>query len=239
MGVHWNAFFMLNYNINNISKTFKVSSAETLTVFKNLSLEMSENEIISIVGASGVGKSTLLHIIGSIDSPSSGTLIYTDEHQKLDLLKCSEAELNQFRNTKIGFIFQFHHLLPEFSAIENVMIPAIIANKKKKEYSEKARMLLEFVGIENRSNHKPHKMSGGEQQRVAIARAIVNDPRILIADEPTGNLDEKNSAVISELFLKINKEFGTTILTATHSKDFASIAEKQYELKSTGLTKIN
>lgn len=230
---------MLKYEIDNISKAYTVSSSEKLTVFKDLSLEITENQTISIVGASGVGKSTLLHIIGSIDIPTSGTLFYKDDQLKLDLLNSSESQLNQFRNQKLGFIFQFHHLLPEFNALENVMIPAIIANSKKSDYERRAIELLKFVGIDNRANHKPKKMSGGEQQRVAIARAIINNPRILIADEPTGNLDEKNSKIISELFIKINKEFGTTILTATHSREFAAIAGIQYELRPDGLFKLS
>jgi lipoprotein-releasing system ATP-binding protein len=139
----------------------------------------------------------------------------------------------------LGFIFQFHHLLPEFSALENVMIPAIIAGGKKKDYENRAFELLKFVGIEHRAKHKPKKMSGGEEQRVAIARAVINSPKILIADEPTGNLDEKNAEIISGLFTKIKNEFGTTIITATHSKEFASMADMQYELKPTGLIRLN
>jgi lipoprotein-releasing system ATP-binding protein len=202
-------------------------------------MDLRENQSISIVGASGVGKSTLLHIIGSIDSPSSGDLVYKDGELELDIVNSSEAKLNKFRNSKLGFIFQFHHLLPEFSALENVMIPAIIAGGKKKDYENRAFELLKFVGIEHRAKHKPKKMSGGEEQRVAIARAVINSPKILIADEPTGNLDEKNAEIISGLFTKIKNEFGTTIITATHSKEFASMADMQYELKPTGLIRLN
>ena len=230
---------MIKYNIQNISKTYTNPNSDSLTVFKDLSLTLESNQIVSIVGASGVGKSTLLHIIGSIDTPTTGSLNYSDDNTELDLLNCNESKLNNFRNSKLGFIFQFHHLLPEFTALENVMIPAMIANVKKKDYEAKAKELIEFVGISNRASHKPKKMSGGEQQRVAIARAIINDPKILIADEPTGNLDTRNSEIISELFIRINKEFGTTILTATHSKEFASIAPIRYEMKPDGLTNIS
>lgn len=230
---------MIKYNIQNISKTYTNPNSDSLTVFKDLSLTLESNQIVSIVGASGVGKSTLLHIIGSIDTPSIGSLHYSDDDTKLDLLNCSESKLNNFRNSKLGFIFQFHHLLPEFTALENVMIPAMIANSKKQDYEAKAKKLLEFVGISNRASHKPKKMSGGEQQRVAIARAIINNPKILIADEPTGNLDSRNSEIISDLFIRINKEFGTTILTATHSKEFAAIAPKRYEMRPDGLINIS
>lgn len=232
-------FFMINYKIQNISKTYSNPNSDSLTVFKDLSLSLESNQIVSIVGASGVGKSTLLHIIGSIDSPTTGSLLYKDDDTELDLLNCSDSKLNSFRNKKLGFIFQFHHLLPEFTALENVMIPAMIANAKKKNFEAKAKDLLQFVGISNRADHKPKKMSGGEQQRVAIARAIINDPKILIADEPTGNLDSRNSEIISELFIRINKEFGTTILTATHSMDFAAIAPIRYEMKPDGLIKLS
>lgn len=230
---------MINYKIQNISKTYTNSNADSLTVFKDLSLNLESNQIISVVGASGVGKSTLLHIIGSIDTPTSGALHYSDESSNLDLLNCKESQLNSFRNSKLGFIFQFHHLLPEFTALENIMIPAMIANSKKRDIETKANELLKFVGISDRANHKPKKMSGGEQQRVAIARAIINDPKILLADEPTGNLDSRNSEVISELFMKINNEFGTTILSATHSSEFASIAPIRYEMKPNGLFRLN
>lgn len=226
---------MLKYIIENISKSYVVSDTETLTIFKDLSFNIVESKILSIVGASGVGKSTLLHIIGSIDKPSSGKLNYTDDDLDLDIINSNEKQLNKFRNEKLGFIFQFHHLLPEFTALENVMIPALISNRNKKDSENKAKELLDFVGISHRLDHKPKKMSGGEQQRVAIARSIINNPKILIADEPTGNLDEKNSEVIATLFHKINKEFGTTILTATHSKEFAQIADERFELRPTGL----
>lgn len=230
---------MLKYKIENISKSYPISNKEGLSVFTDLSFELKENQSISIVGASGVGKSTLLHILGTIDAPTTGSLIYQDDEFELDIVNSSQEKLNKFRNEKLGFIFQFHHLLPEFSALENVMIPSIIANEKKQDYEKKALELLRFVGIEDRANHKPKKMSGGEQQRVAIARAIINNPKIIIADEPTGNLDNKNSDIISNLFLKIKAEFGTTIITATHSKEFASITDIRYELEADGLKQLN
>ena len=230
---------MLNYKISNIEKTYNVSDDESLTIFKDLTFELLDKKIVSIVGASGVGKSTLLHIIGTIDKPTKGKLLYTDDNLELDIVNANEKQLNKFRNEKLGFIFQFHHLLPEFTALENVMIPALISNQPKKKVEERAKNLLDFVGISNRLDHKPKKMSGGEQQRVAIARSIINNPKVLIADEPTGNLDEKNSETIANLFEKINQEIGTTILTATHSRDFAEIAHVRYELKQNGLFQLN
>lgn len=230
---------MLKYKIEHIEKTYKVSESESLTIFKDLSFEINSQQIISIVGASGVGKSTLLHIVGTIDKPTSGNLKYKDNDLELNIVNSNEKQLNKFRNEKLGFIFQFHHLLPEFTALENVMIPALISKNNKKVAEERAKELLEFVGISHRLNHKPKKMSGGEQQRVAIARSIINNPNILIADEPTGNLDAKNSDNIANLFIKINKEMGTTILTATHSHEFAQMADTKYELKQNRLISLS
>lgn len=230
---------MMNYKINSLTKIFESPNGDDLTVFENINLLLKEREISSIVGASGSGKSTLLHIVGTIDKPTSGSLIYKDEELDIDLVSASQKLLNSFRNTKLGFIFQFHHLLPEFTAIENVMIPAKIAGVNDKVAKQKAMELLQFVGLENRVDHKPKKMSGGEQQRVAIARAIINEPQLLIADEPTGNLDERNSDLIAEMFTKVNEKTGTAILLATHSSKFASIANIRYELSNKGLAQLN
>lgn len=236
-----NAFFMsmMNYKIENITKIFKSPNGDELVVFENLTHNINGGEITSIVGASGSGKSTLLHIVGTIDKPTSGKLNYKDDKVDLDLVSAKPKELNLFRNLKLGFIFQFHHLLPEFTAIENVMIPAKIAGKNDKIAKNKAMELLHFVGLEDRVDHKPKKMSGGEQQRVAIARAIINEPKLLIADEPTGNLDEKNSDIVSDLFHKINDKTGTAILLATHSTKFAAIANKRYELTNKKLNQLS
>jgi len=230
---------MMNYKIDNITKIFKSPYGDELVVFENLTHSITNGEITSIVGASGSGKSTLLHIVGTIDKPTSGNLNYSDTDVNLDLVSATQKELNQFRNSKLGFIFQFHHLLPEFTAIENVMIPAKIAGISDKIAKQKAMELLQFVGLEDRVDHKPKKMSGGEQQRVAIARAIINEPKLLIADEPTGNLDEKNSDIVAELFNKINEKTGTSILLATHSTKFAAIANNRYELANKQLNLIS
>lgn len=230
---------MMNYKIDNITKIFKSPNGDELVVFEKLNHSINDGEITSIVGASGSGKSTLLHIVGTIDKPTSGQLNYSDGEVNLDLISASQKELNQFRNTKLGFIFQFHHLLPEFTAIENVMIPAKIAGTNDKIAKQKAMELLHLVGLEDRVDHKPKKMSGGEQQRVAIARAIINEPTLLIADEPTGNLDERNSDTIAELFNKINEKTGTAILLATHSAKFAKIANNRYELANKQLNLIS
>ncbi len=230
---------MMNYKIDNITKIFKSPNGDELVVFENLNHSITDGEITSIVGASGSGKSTLLHIVGTIDKPTSGELNYSDGDVNLDLVSASQRELNHFRNSKLGFIFQFHHLLPEFTTIENVMIPAKIAGISDKIAKQKAMELLQFVGLEDRVDHKPKKMSGGEQQRVAIARAIINEPKLLIADEPTGNLDEKNSDIVAEMFSKINEETGTAILLATHSTKFAKIANNRYELSNKQLNLIS
>ena len=229
----------MNYKIQNLTKVFESPNGEDLVVFDNLSLSLTSGQITSIVGASGTGKSTLLHIVGTIDKPTKGQLEYTDENSNYNLVTATQKELDYFRNTKLGFIFQFHHLLPEFTALENVMVPAKIAGTNDKMAKEKAMDLLNFVGLDKRMDHKPKKMSGGEQQRVAIARSIINEPKLLIADEPTGNLDEKNSDLIAELFQKVNQKTDTAILLATHSSKFAAIANNRYELSNKGLVQFN
>lgn len=218
--------------LKNINKIYKGQSEE-LHILKNLNLNVEEGEFITILGKSGSGKSTLLSIIGLLDSINSGEIIINKE--KVNNL--SSNEIDELKNKYLGFVFQFHYLLPEFTALENVMIPALINNfKNKKEIEEKAKKILDLVGLENRYKHKPSELSGGEKQRVAIARALINDPKIILADEPTGNLDEETSNGIHNLFKKISVENKQTIIVVTHSKELAKISDKQYYVKNGNLS---
>ncbi|MEN8224887.1 MAG: ABC transporter ATP-binding protein [Bacteroidota bacterium] len=204
--------------INNIHKSYG-----PLEVLKGISLEIMKSEIVSIVGASGAGKSTLLHIMGTLDKADTGTL----EINGHDISAMNEKKLSAFRNKEIGFVFQFHHLLPEFTALENVCIPAYIAGDSRKAAMEKAGILLEYLQLTDRMHHKPSALSGGEQQRVAVARALVNKPAIVLADEPSGNLDSANSLELHKLFLKLREEFQQTFVIVTHNKELASMANQQ------------
>ncbi len=195
-------------------------------VLKDLDLQVEAGESLAVVGASGVGKSTLLHILGTLDQPSSGK-VYVDEQ---DVFSFDETSLAEFRNRSIGFVFQFHHLLPEFSALENVMMPGIIANKSKKEMKERAEKLLEQVEMIHRLGHRVGEMSGGEQQRVAVARALVMEPKLLLADEPTGNLDERTGEKVHELFVRLNQEMGLTTIVATHNHRLADALDRKVRL---------
>jgi len=182
-------------------------------VLRGVDLEMAPREMTAVLGKSGVGKSTLLHVLGTIDTPDSGTI----EFDGINVFSLSERELAAFRNSRIGFIFQFHHLLPEFSALENVMIPAIIGGLSRREALDRAAELLSTVGLESRTTHRPAELSGGEQQRVALARALVMRPRLIIADEPTGNLDDATSEEVHNLFAGVNERYGVAFLVATHN----------------------
>lgn len=188
-----------------------------INVLRGLDLAMEPREMTAILGKSGVGKSTLLHILGTIDRPDSGTIRFDG----IDVFSLDEPGLAAFRNRRIGFIFQFHHLLPEFSALENVMIPAIIGGLSRREADERATGLLTTVGLEHRMTHRPSELSGGEQQRVALARALVMRPMLIIADEPTGNLDDATSEEVHNLFLEVNERFGVAFLVATHNLKLA------------------
>ncbi|WP_339610596.1 ABC transporter ATP-binding protein [uncultured Planktosalinus sp.] len=196
-----------------------------LHVLKGVSLHIKSGEVVSIVGPSGAGKTTLLHILGTLDNAaveSGDFLIHNTE-----ILKLSDKELAAFRNKNIGFIFQFHQLLPEFTALENVCIPAFIKNTPKKEAEEKAKQLLDFLGLSNRYNHKPNELSGGEQQRVAVARALINDPLLIFADEPSGNLDSASADSLHSLFFKLRDEFNQTFVIVTHNEEFADMADRK------------
>ncbi len=198
-----------------------------LKVLKNVNLEIDKGEIVTIVGKSGAGKSTLLHILGTLDRPTSGE-IFLDGKLSTSL---SDSQLNTFRNEHIGFVFQFHHLLPEFTAIENVMMPALIKKASKKESESRAKELLTYLGLADRIQHKPSQLSGGEQQRVAVARALMNKPLVIFADEPSGNLDTQTSKELHDLFYKLNKDIGQTFVIVTHNTELASMAHRTIQMQ--------
>jgi lipoprotein-releasing system ATP-binding protein len=198
-----------------------------LSVLKGVDIFVNKGEIVSIVGSSGAGKSTLLHILGSLDKANSGEIWINNE--RIDTLK--EKELAKFRNQHIGFVFQFHHLLPEFSALENVCIPGWIAGTPKNELEARALELLKILGLQDRASHKPSELSGGEQQRVAVARALINNPDIVFADEPTGNLDSKHAQELHELFLHLQKTMGQTFLIVTHNEALAKMSDRVVHMK--------
>ncbi len=206
----------------NIHKFFSLGRNVKLHVLKGISFEVRRGEIIAIVGASGAGKSTLLHILGALDRPSEGKVFFNG----VSLFEMNDYELAKFRNRKIGFVFQFHHLLPEFTAIENVAMPAMISGKSFSEVKDRAFELLKGVGLADRVNHKPSELSGGEQQRVAVARALMNSPELVLADEPSGNLDSKNAEALHELIIELNKKFGQTFIIATHNERLAERADR-------------
>ncbi|MCH1479762.1 MAG: ABC transporter ATP-binding protein [Crocinitomicaceae bacterium] len=193
-----------------------------LTILNGVNLSIKQKEIVSIVGSSGAGKTTLLQILGTLDSPSSGNLKINNTNP----FELSSDGLSKFRNKEIGFIFQFHQLLPEFTAYENVMLPGLIRGDSKKEAKERAIMLLEKIGLKDRINHKPSELSGGEQQRAAVCRALFNQPKIIFGDEPSGNLDTKNSQELHELFFQLREEFNQTFVIVTHNKDLAKMADR-------------
>lgn len=199
----------------------------TLEVLKGVDLTINKGEIVSIVGSSGAGKSTLLHILGTLDTADDGE-IYLDD-RRIDTLK--GKSLARFRNEHIGFVFQFHHLLPEFNALENVCIPAWIAGKKKKAVTERAVHLLETLHLQGRLENKPQQLSGGEQQRIAVARALINNPQIIFADEPTGNLDSKNAKELHELFIQLRTQFNQTFLIVTHNEELAAVSDRTIHMK--------
>ena len=198
-----------------------------LEVLKGVNLSVRKGEIVAIVGKSGAGKTTLLQIIGTLDRPTQGKVLI--DHT--DVFAMKDKELAAFRNRHIGFIFQFHQLLPEFTALENVCIPAMIAREKESTYKPRAEQLLRELGLGDRMNHKPNELSGGEKQRVAAARALMMSPDIILADEPTGSLDEKNKRELSDLLQHLRKEYGQTILLVTHDKELAAIADRVIEIK--------
>ena len=206
----------------NIKKSFG-----SLEVLKGINLEIPKGKIHSIVGASGAGKTTLLQILGTLSKPDSGDIFFNDKN----ISTFTDRELATFRNQEIGFVFQFHHLLPEFSALENVCIPAFIAKKSKAEAEKRALELLKYLGLMDRIEHKPSELSGGEKQRVAVARALVNNPSVVLADEPSGNLDSANRNELHELLFKLRDDFGQTFIIVTHDDNFAERSDKIIHIK--------
>ena len=209
-------------DIQGITKSFG-----SLQVLKGIDLHIDKGEVVSIVGPSGAGKTTLLQIIGTLDKPDAGT-IHIDG---IDVTTLSQKKLSDFRNQHIGFVFQFHQLLPEFTAIENIMIPAFIAGKSHAEAKQRAQELLEFMGLTDRASHKPAELSGGEKQRIAVARALVNNPAVILADEPSGSLDSKNKAELHQLFFDLRDRYGQTFVIVTHDESLAAITDRTIHLR--------
>ncbi len=209
-------------HVKDIHKSF-----DTLEVLKGVSLDIAKGEIVSIVGPSGAGKTTLLQLIGTLDKPDSGEI----RIDNINFSTLNERELAGFRNLKIGFIFQFHQLLPEFSALENVMIPALIALTETKKASSRAKELLAYLGLSERLEHKPSELSGGEKQRVAVARALINQPSVILADEPSGSLDSKNKEELHKLLFELRDKFSLTIVIVTHDKELALLSDRVIEMK--------
>lgn len=212
----------------NIHKSFG-----ELEVLKGVDLSVTKGEIVSIVGPSGAGKTTLLQILGTLDKPNAGEVLVDG----IDFSKLNEKELAAFRNKHIGFIFQFHQLLPEFTALENVMIPALIARKDNKKMTQKAKEILAYLQLSDRMEHKPSELSGGEKQRVAVARALINDPSLILADEPSGSLDSKNKEELHRLLFDLRDRFGLTVVIVTHDKELAALSDRVIEMKD-GLIKL-
>ena len=208
--------------VSNIHKSFG-----KVEVLKGVDLTINKSEVVSIVGASGAGKSTLLQIIGTLDKADAGSIIIDNQ----DINKLNQKKIADFRNHKIGFVFQFHHLLPEFTALENICIPAFIAGISKEEATEKAIQLLEYLNLTDRKDHKPSMMSGGEQQRIAVARALINNPSVILADEPSGNLDSQSAKELHQLFFDLRNKTGQTFVIVTHNPQLAEMSDKTFTMK--------
>lgn len=222
------------YSLENISKTFQTGET-SLNIFQNINLQIKAGETLAIVGASGSGKSTLLHIMGALDQPSSGKILFENK----DLALFTPAEQAAFRNHSLGFVFQFHHLLPEFSTLENVAMPGFIGREKETVIMPQAASLLEQVGLTHRKDSKPATLSGGERQRAAIARALLLKPKVLLADEPTGNLDEQTGRQVTDLLLNLNKDLGITLVIVTHNREIAARMDRVFELRGGELYEKN
>ena len=211
-------------SVQNVTKTFE-HEGRSLEVLRGIDLDIGSGEMVTLVGPSGAGKSTLLHLIGTLDLPTDGRILY-DGH---DVTRLGSSDLAEFRNRSIGFVFQFHHLLPEFTALENVMMPGLIQGRRR--FEDRAKQLLDEVGLSERITHRPGELSGGEQQRVALARALLMKPKLVLADEPTGNLDSQTSASVHSLFFDLNRRHGITFLIVTHSRDFADMMPRRVSMK--------
>ena len=212
--------------VRDLHKHF-LHAGRVIEVLRGIDLRIQRRDMISVEGASGVGKSTLLHVLGTLDLPTAGTI----EFEGIDITKFSPARLDEFRGRRIGFVFQFHHLLPEFTAVENVMMPALIQRVQKRQAREWAVELLGRVGLDHRMTHRPGQLSGGEQQRVALARALVMRPSLLLADEPTGNLDSVTSREMHDLFFEFNRDFGITMVVVTHNRELAAMLPQQIHMR--------
>lgn len=208
--------------IRNIHKKY-----DNLEVLRGIDLHIPDHEIVTIVGASGAGKTTLLQIMGTLEKPTEGSIIF--DGRRVDNL--SDREMAHFRNSHIGFVFQFHQLLPEFTALENIMIPALIGGTRNSEAKQKAEKLLQYLGLTDRKNHKPAQLSGGEKQRIAVARALVNRPKVILADEPSGSLDTQNKTELHRLFFNLRKEYGYTFVIVTHDETLSTVADREIRLK--------
>ncbi len=218
----------------NVHKEF-TKSGERIAVVKGVSLDIHQGDCLAIMGSSGAGKSTLLHMLGGLERPTFGELLFSraqnQEATLSNLWSLSDEELSQFRNEQLGFVFQFHYLMPEFTALENVMMPALISGKTAEEAEKMARELIDFVGLKNRMTHRPSELSGGEQQRISVARSVILKPKLLLGDELTGNLDSENSRKVIDLILELNRNFGISILLVTHDPDVASRMKKVLVMK--------
>ncbi len=217
-------------DIKDIKKSFG-----SLQVLKGIDLHIDKGEVVSIVGPSGAGKTTLLQIIGTLDKPDSGSINING----IDVRRLNAKQISDFRNQHIGFVFQFHQLLPEFTALENIMIPAYIAGKSHRDAKARAEELLAFMGLEDRSGHKPNELSGGEKQRVAVARALVNHPAVILADEPSGSLDSQNKAELHQLFFDLRDKFGQTFVIVTHDEELAGITDRTIHLRDGQIEDLN
>ncbi len=215
-----------------VTKIYSSGAATELHVLNQVNIQIQKGEAVCLLGASGAGKSTLLQILGTLDRPTVGDVLFAGE----SLLKMNDEQLAQFRNEKMGFVFQFHHLIHEFTAIENVMLPCLLAGESRSEAFEKAQYWLNHLGLAERSSHYPNQLSGGELQRTAIARSLIRNPQILLADEPTGNLDSENSKKIQNLFFELHKQLGLTLIVVTHDLEFSKLFSKIYQVKDGHLT---
>ena len=211
-------------SVQNVSKVFE-HEGRSLQVLQGIDVDIGSGEMVTIVGPSGAGKSTLLHLVGTLDLPTEGRIFYEGR----DVTRLGSSDLAEFRNRSIGFVFQFHHLLPEFTALENVLMPGLIQGRRR--FEDRARQLLDEVGLSERLTHRPGELSGGEQQRVALARALLMEPKLVLADEPTGNLDSQTSESVQSLFFDLNQRHGTTFLIVTHSRDFAAMMPRRVSMK--------
>lgn len=221
----------MKINVREVSKSYK-SQDDEVEVLQGISIELPSGVFASLTGPSGVGKSTLLHLLGTLDFPTQGNIQFDD----IDVAKLDPAEISYFRNQTIGFVFQFHHLLPEFSALENVMMPMLVSRESRTKAENNARDWLAQVGLSHRVSHKPGELSGGEQQRVALARAYINKPRLLLADEPTGNLDEETGNCIMDVIEKVHRERGVSTIIVTHNQNLANRAPLRLHLRKEGLS---